>query len=339
MTALGVGARQLRLAGRLLAHRFRELHPYDVEINLLNACNLRCVYCRCPDIKIRLLSTERWCEIIRQLGEVGALRVRFQGGEPTLRTDFRQLCAAVQEAGALCGVTTNGLRIAEHPKLLDHLDEVVISLDAVTPEIHDRLRGRGTHAQVVRAIDITRARGVATYVTMVVTSENLTELEPMLEFCERRGVVFHAQPILFGRQNFDDTVRHLALTPEQQRAVHNQLAVWKRQRRALIFTASTYAGVAEWPDHDVLAIRAEGISGCVAGRYHIHIEANGDVHPCVLHAASLTPKNIVTDGFEEALRHVQRHDCGDCYTACLVERKAVFGLRPAALLEAFRRGG
>jgi MoaA/NifB/PqqE/SkfB family radical SAM enzyme len=332
-----IGARQLRTAGRLLAHRFRELHPYDVEINLLNACNLRCVYCRCPEIKIGLLSTDQWCRIIRQLGDVGTLRVRFQGGEPTLRSDFRTLCAAVQDAGARCGVTSNGLMIAAHPELLDHLDEVVISLDAVNPEVHDRLRGSGTHAQVVRAIDIARGRGVPTYVTMVVTSANLGEIEPLLEFCEMRGVIMHAQPILFGRQYFDDTVRHLALTAEQQRAVHAQLAAWKRQGRALVFTASTYAGVAEWPDHDVLATRTDGISGCVAGRYHIHIEANGDVHPCFQHTASLTPKNIITDGFAEALRHVQRHDCGDCYTACLVERKAVFGLRPLALLEALRR--
>jgi len=332
-----IGARHLRLAGRVLAHRFRELHPYDVEINLLNACNLRCVYCTCPDIKITLLNTEQWCAIIRQLGDVGALRIRFQGGEPTVRTDFGRLCAAVHDAGAVCGVTTNGLMIAAHPELLEHVDDVVISLDAVTPAVHDRLRGAGTHAKVVRAIDVARARGVRTYVTMVVTSENLDEIEPLLEFCEARGVVMHAQPVLFGRRYFDDTARHLALTGAQQRAVHAQLAAWKRQGRALVFTASTYAGVAEWPDHDVVSIRADGASRCVAGRYHIHIEANGDVHPCFQHTATLTPMNIVTDGFEAALRHVQHHDCGDCYTACLVERKAVFGLRPDALLETLRR--
>lgn len=328
---------QLRLAGRVLAHRFRGLHPYDVEINLLNACNLRCVYCRCPAVTIRLLTTEQWCDIIRQLGQVGAARVRFQGGEPTLRADFATLCAAVRAAGAMCGVTTNGIRIAERPELLDGLDDVIISLDAVTPAIHDRLRGNGTHGQVVRAIDLARDRGVATYVTMVVTSINYEEVAPLLDFCEARGVVMHAQPILFGHRYFADGVRELALTPAQQRALHTQLADWKRQGRPLVFTASTYANVAGWSDHDVLATPAGGTSDCVAGRYHIHIEANGDVHPCVQHGASLTPKNIIADGFEAALRHVQRHDCGDCYTACLVERKAVFGLRPAAVLEALRR--
>jgi MoaA/NifB/PqqE/SkfB family radical SAM enzyme len=322
----------------MLVHRFRKLHPYDVEINLLNACNLRCVYCRCPEVTTRLLTTEQWSDVIRQLGTVGAVRIRFQGGEPTLRKDFPVLSAAVQEAGAVSGVTTNGLAIAAQPALLDHVDEVIFSLDAVTPEIHDRLRGAGTHAQVVRAIDVARERGVHTYVSMVVTNANLDEIEPLLAWCEARHVLLHAQPILFGRQYLsDERARYLALTREQQRAVHEQLGAWKRAGRGLLFTAATYEGVAAWADHDVLSTPMEGPSPCVAGRYHVHIEANGDVHPCVLHNASLTPKNIIADGFEAALLHVQRHDCGDCYTACLVERKAVFGLRPAALLEALKR--
>jgi len=333
-----VQMRHLRMAGRFMAHRFRALHPYDVEINLLNACNLRCVYCTCPDFKIPLLSTAQWSDIIRRFGEVGTLRVRFQGGEPTLRHDFRELCAAVQRAGAECGVTTNGLEVAKRPELLDHLDEIVISLDAVTPAIHDRLRGAGTHPQVVRAIDVARARGVRTYVTMVLNRDNLDELEPLLAFCEARGVVLHAQPILFGRpQYFDEGARHLALTDAQQRAVHTQLATWKRAGRALLFTAETYEGVARWPDHNVLATPAAGSSPCMAGKFHVHIEANGDVHPCVQHGSSLKPKNLVADGFEAALLNAQQHDCGDCYTACLVERKAAFGLRPAALREALRR--
>jgi MoaA/NifB/PqqE/SkfB family radical SAM enzyme len=96
--------------------------------------------------------------------------------------------------------------------------------------------------------------------------------------------------------------------------------------------------MALWVDYDVLATQSEGESRCMAGRYYIHIEANGDVHPCVQHAASFTPKNIIRDGLETALRHVQHHNCGDCFTAYLNERKALFGLRPAALLELVRRG-
>ena len=333
-----VRLRHLRLARRFLAHRFQTLHPYDVQAALLNACNLKCVYCRCPEIKTTLMTTTQWRTIIRRLGALGTIRIKFQGGEPTLRADFGELCAEARRAGITAAVVTNGLAIAAQPALLDGLDEVVVSLDSVTPEIHDRLRGQATHAQAVRAIDLARARGVATYVVMVVHRDNLCELEPLLNFCEARGVRLHAQPVLFGRPAFDEAARHLALAAEQVRALHARLAAWKRQRRGLMFAAHTYQGVAAWPDYSVLTTRSDGWSACMAGKYYIHIEANGDVWPCQQHGARFTPKNIVNDGLDEALHHVQRHDCGDCFTAYLNERKAVFGLRPMALLEMARRG-
>ncbi len=76
----------------------------------------------------------------------------------------------------------------------------------------------------------------------------------------------------------------------------------------------------------------------MAGRVYVQIEPNGDVQPCAQHGAAFTPKNIARDGLEEALAPRASHDCGDCFSAYLNERKALFGLRPAALLEMARRG-
>ena len=330
--------RHLKMASRFLAHRFRELHPFEVQASLLNACNLRCLYCRCPEIKTSLMTTEQWKTVIRGLGALGTIRIKFQGGEPTMRSDFRELCAEAQQAGIISAVTTNGLYVAKQPGLLDYLDEVVFSLDSVTPEINDRIRGPGTHAQVIKSFDIACERGLRTYVSMVVSRDSFGELEAMLEFCEARGVVLHAQPVTFDWQYADATAQHLALTPEQVRALHLRLAEWKRQGRGLIFSAASYQKAADWPDHSVFITRSAGESSCMAGKDYIHIEPNGDIHPCGVHGASFTPKNIIKDGLEEALRHTQRHNCGDCWIVYLNERKAVFGLKPAALLEVVRRG-
>ena len=333
-----IRARHLAMAGRFLTHRFRAVHPYEVQALLLNACNLKCVYCRCPDIKTALLSTAQWLELIRNLASVGTMRIKFQGGEPTLRNDFRELSAEAHALGLTTAVITNGLEVAAQPALLDHLDEMVASLDAVTPEIHDRLRGQGTHPQVVRAIDVARARGLRVFVVMVASRPNLCEVEAMLEFCEARGVGLHVQPMVFGRPPFDDQARHLALGTDDIRALHHRLADWKRQGRRLMFSAATYEHAARWPDYTVLTTPSPGDSRCMAAKFYIHIEANGDVWPCHQHGAQFIPKNIIRDGFEATLRHVQHHNCGDCFTTYLNERKAVFGLRPSALYEMIRRG-
>ena len=331
-------ARHLRLAARFATHRLRRLHPFEVQAAVLNACNLRCTYCRCPDEKIDLLTTEQWTDTIRGLAALGTMRIKFQGGEPTLRADFRDLCAAAQAQGILTAVVSNGLQFRAKPNLLDHVDEIVFSLDSVTPAHTDRMRGAGVHARVVDAIDLARARGVRLFINMVVTNQSIDEIEPMLEFCEARGIGLNAQPVVFGRKYYDDAARPFALSDEQVRSMHRRLAAWKRAGRRLMFAASTYDRVMDWSDYGEISHRSEGASTCMAGRMYIHIEPNGDVHPCAQHTAAFTPKNIARDGLEAALTHVQRHDCGDCFSAYLNERKALFGLRPAALLEVARRG-
>ena len=305
---------------------------------LLNACNLKCAYCRLPEIKTELLSTEQWKQILGGLAALGTMRIKFQGGEPTLRPDFADLCHEAKRVGMTTAVITNGSRLAERPALLDDVDEVVVSLDATKPEIHDAVRGAGSHAVTLRAVDHALARGKSTYAVMVVHRDNLDELEPMLGFCEARGVGLHAQPLLLGRDAFDDGARALQLTNDQVRGFNRRLAEWKRQGRRLMFSAATYENVARWPDYSVLTTRTVGDSGCMAGRFYVHIEPNGDVWPCSQHGASFQPRNIIKHGLVDALRSVQHHDCGDCFTAYVNERKAVFALKPTALLEVVRRG-
>lgn len=333
-----IRARQARMAARYLANRFHEVHPFEVQALIVNACNLKCRYCRCPEIPTRILSTAQWRDVLRGLGALGTLRIKFQGGEPTLRDDFVELCAEARRAGIVTAVITNGVRVAEDPSLLDELDELIVSLDSVHPEIHDRIRGAGSHACALTAIEAGLARGLSVYAIMVVHRANLSDLEAVLGFCEVRGVGLHAQPFILGREVFDDGARDLLLTDQQNRSLHRQLVAWKRQGRGLMFSARSYARVAEWPDYGVLTTRSQGPSSCMAGRFYVHIEPNGDVWPCAQHGADFKPRNVVGDGLVEALRHVRHHDCGDCFSAYLDERKAVFGFRPGALWEMARRG-
>ena len=331
---------QLRLAGRFLRHRFAALHPFEVQATLLNACNLHCVYCCCPDLKTRLLTTEQWLDIIAYLGSVGTMRLKFQGGEPTLRQDFRTLCAAVQKAGIVCAVVTNGTQIAEDPSLLDHLDEVVFSCDGVDPARNDQARGQGSHAAVMRGIDV--ALGAAhrprLFINMVVMRTNLGQIEPMLRFCEERGIGLNVQPAAFGMPYYNDGAKPLALDEDETRSMFRMLASLKRQGRGLMFSAASYEQGVAWPDYSQLTHPSDGTTLCIMGRVYIHIEANGDVAPCVQTSATFRAKNLIRDGFAAALTHVQRHDCGDCYSAYLNERKALFGLRPAAVAQYLRRG-
>jgi MoaA/NifB/PqqE/SkfB family radical SAM enzyme len=238
----------------------------------------------------------------------------------------------------ITSTVTNGMRIASHPEILDPLKEVVVSLDSIRPEVNDYMRGEGAHAGAMRTIEHALAKGIKTYVNMALCQKNLEDLEAMLVFCEGRGIKMNAQPIKFGVEYYDEGARKLGLSPDQIREVHLQMIEWKKQGRSIMFSAASFRKALDWPDLARNTIRSEGYSKCMAGNFYFHIDPDGDVIPCIPHGADFTPKNILRDGLYEALKHVRRHNCGDCWSPYLNERKALFKLQPAALIQFFRRG-
>jgi MoaA/NifB/PqqE/SkfB family radical SAM enzyme len=326
------------MAWHFARHRFSAVHPFEVQAQLLNACNLRCAYCKCPEIKTPMLAAEQWIDAVKGLGRLGTRRFKAQGGEPTLFKGLREICAAAQAAGMKTAVTTNGFGIVKDPRLLDHLDEMVVSMDALTPALHDRYRGEGSHEVAMQALELAAARGLKVYVNMIVHRDTWTDLVPMLEYCERRGFRLNAQAVMFSTDYQDDAVREIGLSQQDESRLYHQLAEWSRQGRSLMFAAATYERTARWPDYMARVRTMEGESACMAGRYYIHIEPNGDVHPCNYHQADFVAKNMVTDGLETALRHARHHNCADCGVPHLDERKLLFAFNPAAVIQLARRG-
>lgn len=322
---------------RYIAHRWRRLHPFDVEAVLSNRCNIHCIYCRYPSIPGDELSTEQWKNIIRGFAKLGTLRFKLHGGEPTLRTDFSELAAAIQYSGMISAAVTNGIVIACRPELLEHLDELVVSFDSPRREVNDRLRGRGSYEGVVQTLEHALKRSMNVYVNMVLTKENLPDLEMMLEFCEKRGIKMNAQPVAFGGYYYNDRALDLALTTGEIRSVHHRLIKWKKEGRGLLFSCKAYEQVLKWSDYQVFTILSHGKSPCTAGKEYIRLESNGDVIPCCQFKADFHPKNILKDGLKESLLHVQTHNCGHCWLVYYNERNLLFKFHPSAIFEALRR--
>ena len=76
----------------------------------------------------RELTTEEWCAILDKAWEAGIPHVTFTGGEATLREDLPELIACAEKNGQVCGLLTDGLKLADKKYLdlllqtgLDHL--------------------------------------------------------------------------------------------------------------------------------------------------------------------------------------------------------------------------
>ena len=167
-------------------------------LELTNRCNLRCRHCfderhaatgeLSLDVIDKVLTDARAC---------GIARVSFTGGEPTLYRHFEKILQRCAETECRFSLVTNGSTFPRvYPQFLTHrawFDGVTFSLDGAREATHDRLRGKGSYRQVMRAASICHFTDLGFTFNMVVTAENRGEIGELVDVAAAlgsRGVQF-----------------------------------------------------------------------------------------------------------------------------------------------------
>lgn len=260
-TYLGWPTRQERLERGLAA-------PFLIVISPSMRCNLRCTGCYAWEYERgEGLSTDLVDRVIREAKELGIYFFTISGGEPFLRPDLLDVFATHRDAEFL--VYTNGTLIDRG--LAGRLAELgnvapAISVEGFEEET-DARRGPGTWRAVNAAMDHLREAGVIFGFSGTVTRDNADIIsgERLVDYLIAKGCYFgwYFMYIPIGR----DPDTSLMPTPEQRQLCRRR--VWRWRREKPIFTADF------WNDGQLTG-------GCMAGgRLYLHINANGDVEPCV----------------------------------------------------------
>ncbi|MFQ5593651.1 MAG: GTP 3',8-cyclase MoaA [Anaerolineae bacterium] len=118
-------------------------HINYLRISLIDRCNLRCVYCM-PTNGLRFLPNDKLLTVdeielvARAAAGVGFRKIRFTGGEPTLRPELVEI---VRRVGAVDGIdeitmTTNGTRLPQMARDLAEagLRRVNVHIDTLNPK-------------------------------------------------------------------------------------------------------------------------------------------------------------------------------------------------------------
>jgi cyclic pyranopterin phosphate synthase len=160
-----------------------------LRISLTDACNLRCVYCMPEHMTFRprheLLSDDELRHLITLFGALGFRKIRFTGGEPTLRPGLVDLVRhAVTTTGIeSVGLTTNGVLLDQLARPLRDagLRSVNISLDSLDETRFRRLTRWGSLRDVRAGLNAATRAGLRIKVNAVVcrgitTDEDVVEL-------------------------------------------------------------------------------------------------------------------------------------------------------------------
>jgi len=167
--------------------------PICLTWELTYACNLACVHCLSSSGKRDPgeLSTRQCKDIIDELERMQVFYVNIGGGEPTVRPDFWELVDYATEHHVGVKFSTNGVRItpevAARLAASDYVD-VQISLDGATAEVNDAVRGPGSFAMAVRALENLAAAGFRdAKISVVVTRHNVDQLDEFAALASRYG--------------------------------------------------------------------------------------------------------------------------------------------------------
>src|SRR5215475_8499224 len=228
--------------------------PICLTWELTYACNLACVHCLSSSGRSdpRELSTQQCKAVIDELESMQVFYVNIGGGEPTVRHDFWDLVdyATVHHVGVK--FSTNGVRIT--PEVADRLAasdyvDVQVSLDGATAEVNDALRGRGSFAVAIRALENLAAAGFKdAKISVVVTRHNVDQLDEFATLASRYGAtlrITRLRPSGRGADVWDE----LHATAEQQVQLYEWL-VAKGDRVLTGDSSSTsraLASRARWP--------------------------------------------------------------------------------------------
>ena len=163
-----------------------------LRISLLDACNMRCVYCM-PD-KAHFMPREAWAsteEIVRISGYLCALgieEIRLTGGEPTLRPELLSIVEGLSCLPlAKLGLTSNGILLGPHLEALEATacKYLNISLDSLSPENFLRITQRDVFETVMSTVLRARDKGFCVKIN-VVALRGLNDHE-VLDFVDWSG--------------------------------------------------------------------------------------------------------------------------------------------------------
>ncbi len=262
--------------------------PWAILLDPTSACNLHCTGCWAGEYGNKLnLSLDEIDSIIRQGKELGTHVYIYTGGEPLVRKrDLIKLCEMHPDCVFLS--FTNGTLIDEaFCQEMIRVKNFVPALSAEGfEEATDSRRGEGVYDKVQHAMELLKSHGLPFGVSCCYTSENWDSIasEEYFDYLIDQGAlfawIFSYMPVGV------NSPASLMANPEQREHLYHFVREMRKTKP--LFTLDF--------QND-----GEFVGGCIAGgRRYLHINAKGDVDPCVF--AHYSNANIREVSLLDALR-------------------------------------
>ncbi|MEO5975374.1 MAG: mycofactocin radical SAM maturase [Ilumatobacteraceae bacterium] len=249
--------------------------PICLTWEITYACNLQCVHCLSSSGRRdpRELSTAQAKAVLDELRDLQVFYINVGGGEPMIRQDFFEILEHAEHNKIGVKFSTNGTYIdatsARRLASMNYLD-IQISLDGIDSATNDAVRGIGSFAVAMRAMDHLRDANFGAFkISVVVTRHNANQLEEFKTLADTYGAqlrITRLRPSGRGIDSWSD----LHPTQAQQRQIYDWLAAHGES----VLTGDSFFHL------NALGPALPGLNMCGAGRVVCLIDPIGDVYAC-----------------------------------------------------------
>lgn len=268
--------------------------PIGGTFELTPRCNMNCRMCyiRMSEEEMRDRgrehSAQEWISMGQICREQGMLFLLLTGGEPFLRSDFKEIYLELSKMGFVISINTNGTMIG--PKTVAWLKEnppsqMNITLYGASNETYARLcRNPHGFEQAACAIDLLRQAGIHVNINASFTPYNVEDMEGIYAFAEERNLSVRATSYMFppmrsareGRP--DETVRFPA--GKAGAALFCSRKCRMNQEDFERFLQMMQQGVKPEDEEEECSRTPDEHMGCMAGRSSFWITWDGRMTPC-----------------------------------------------------------
>ncbi len=249
--------------------------PICLTWEITYACNLQCVHClsssgtRDP----RELSTDQAKAVLDELHDLQVFYINIGGGEPMIRKDFFEILEHAEANDIGVKFSTNGTYItAENARRLAAMNylDIQISLDGVDAATNDAVRGKGSYATAIAAMNHLRDANFGQFkISVVVTRHNVDQLDSFKALADSYGAqlrITRLRPSGRGADTWDE----LHPTQQQQRQIYD----WLMKHGENVLTGDSFFHL------NAFGESLPGLNLCGAGRVVCLIDPIGDVYAC-----------------------------------------------------------
>lgn len=243
--------------------------PWTILLDPTSACNLHCTGCWAAEYGNKLnLTYDEIDDIIKQGKDLGVFFYIYTGGEPLVRKkDLMKICRAHSDCVFMS--FTNGTLIDD--AFCQEMLEVknffpVLSVEGME-EATDFRRGDGVFNRVIKAMDLLHKYKLPIGMSCCYTSKNIPSIvsdefiDEMIGHGVKYAWYFHYMPV------GNDADTSLLPSPEQREYMYHRIRELRETKELFPMDFQN---------------DGEYLQGCIAGgRRYFHINANGDMDPCV----------------------------------------------------------